>query len=261
MPTSLAHEAAASEFAEIFLEVLRPMGLYDKLYKWRSATRYNDKGSKRPELQFIPKRPPPGYPRYWPTVVLEVALTEQPSKLMSDIRYWLGQSSRSVEVVVTLQINRNMREIILQNWQSANSRPHRIQQVTVYKGSKDTIKVDGGPLVIDFEKLFLRPPGTPQKKKTLNWEMASCNILRLQYGQHRTSIRKMMNEQLPLCTNISYERAQSLTVQTMQGYDSSLSAFPVLIRNGLSIPHGVEPREQPEPPQIWSALVRNNRCI
>ncbi|RWQ91249.1 hypothetical protein C8Q69DRAFT_518086 [Paecilomyces variotii] len=151
MPTSLAHEAAASEFAEIFLEVLRPMGLYDKLYKWGSATRYNDKD----------------YPRYWPTVVLEVALTEPPSKLMSDIRYWLGQSSRSVEVVVTLQINRNMREIILQNWQSANSRPHRIQQVTVYKGSNDTIKVDDGPLVIDFEKLFLHPPGTPQEKKNI----------------------------------------------------------------------------------------------
>ncbi|KAJ9396075.1 hypothetical protein DTO282F9_7050 [Paecilomyces variotii] len=167
MPTSLAHEAAASEFADIFLEVLRPMGLYDKLYKWGSATRYNDKGGKRPELQFVPKRPPPDYPRYWPTVVLEVALTELPSKLMSDIRYWLGQSSRSVEVVVTLQINRNMREIILQNWQSANSRPHRIQQVTVYKGSNDTIKVDDGPLVIDFEKLFLHPPGTPQEKKNI----------------------------------------------------------------------------------------------
>ncbi|KAJ9296179.1 hypothetical protein DTO271G3_5320 [Paecilomyces variotii] len=242
MPVSLAHEAAVSEFAEAFLEVLRPMGLHDKLYKRGSATRYNDKGAKQPELQFTPKQPPVHYPKYWLTVVVEVAVTEPASKLKSDIRYWLGQSNGGVEVVMTLQAKRDTPEIILEKWEPANNGnrcPRRKQRVIVYKGSNDTIKVDGGPLIIDFEKLFLRPPGTPKEK---NIELGGrCNVLRLQYGQHRTSIRKMMKEELSLCMNVSYERApvavlRSLTVQLMQGYDNSLSAFPVLIRNGLSTP-------------------------
>jgi len=46
-------------------------------------------------------------------MVLEVAVTEPASKLMSDVRYWFRQSNGAVQVALTLKINRRVPEITL----------------------------------------------------------------------------------------------------------------------------------------------------
>lgn len=92
-----------------------------------------------------------------PTVVLEVALSETQSKLSSDMRFWLNQSHGSVKVFLTLAIKYKGPQITLEKWELRNDRQHQTRRVDISVGTNKQIRVDGGPLVIEFEKLFLRP--------------------------------------------------------------------------------------------------------
>ncbi|KAJ5286500.1 hypothetical protein N7524_001806 [Penicillium chrysogenum] len=101
----------------------------------------------------------------WPSVVLEVAFSESRDKLQSDITYWLRASGGDVKMVITLQINQYSLNITIEDWgtQGDNSVNHLYQTVQISrKGSE--ITTTGSCLVIEFEKLFLRPPIEPRER-------------------------------------------------------------------------------------------------
>ncbi|KAJ9192424.1 hypothetical protein DTO164E3_8356 [Paecilomyces variotii] len=165
MPISSEHGAAASGFEARMTLALAHMGLESKVTGSGSAGHRGYDGGKQPDCQWRPTRPPPGRSKEWPTVVVEVAVSESASKAMSDVRWWLRQGDGDVQIVVILRVDRQGPKITLEKWgRGSNEQPHRHSSVVVYKNSNQPIKVDDGPLVIEFEKLFLRAPDCPKEK-------------------------------------------------------------------------------------------------
>ncbi|CAI7571535.1 unnamed protein product [Penicillium viridicatum] len=75
-----------------------------------------------------------------------------PSKLMSDARVWLSKSNGDVQMVITIKIGRSLPNIVLESWELVDDR------VKCQQGRNNSVYVDGQPLVIRFDKLFLRSP-------------------------------------------------------------------------------------------------------
>lgn len=92
-------------------------------------------------------------------MVVEVACSLNPSKLDSDIRYWLGDSNGDVQLVITIEINHQKPEIEVETWEYAGAAGKlRVQRIFISKTGNNNISVDGSPLTIAFSKLFLRQP-------------------------------------------------------------------------------------------------------
>ncbi|KAJ6112076.1 hypothetical protein N7523_008137 [Penicillium sp. IBT 18751x] len=164
MTLSRAHEVAAHLFERLFFDLLKPMDLTRCLRSFGSATcKAEDGSAKQPDCQFQPKRLPRARTNQWPTVVVETAFSESPSKLMSDARFWLRQSNGEVQVVITIKIGRSSPRIVLEAWELVNDRPKRQQVVTISKGENNNVYIRGQPLVIRFDQLFLRPPSIPKE--------------------------------------------------------------------------------------------------
>lgn len=153
------HAVACEIFREVFLEALDTIGIKRELDKHGRATVYGPNGAKNPDLSYIPERAPRGRSDDWPTIVVEVASTETQSKLITDVRFWFGESNGDVNMVTTLTIHQQKPEITIDTWELQNDRPQRTQHLTISKHkNQQRITVSGGSLIIPFESLFLRPP-------------------------------------------------------------------------------------------------------
>lgn len=151
------HEVAASLVDRLVCRALTSMGLDRAIRQLRRTTVFGTTGGKmEADGSWAPRHPPRSHPRDMPTVVLEAALSETQSKLSSDVRFWLNQTHGAVKVVLTLAINRKGPQITLEKWELRDDRQHRTGRVDISMGTNKRIRVDGGPLVIEFEKLFLR---------------------------------------------------------------------------------------------------------
>lgn len=163
MPILKPHEVAAQTFNELFLDAVAPTGLKYELDFTGSMTCYGEKGRKQAEYSYLPYRVPRGRSRGWPSVVLEIAFSENGSKLMSDVRFWLNRSHGNVKIALTLRVDRQIPLVTIEAWEAnEKGRLHRTQRVTIERTGTDTIKVSG-PLAIGFEKLFLRKADIPRE--------------------------------------------------------------------------------------------------
>lgn len=77
---------------------------------------------------------------------------------MSDARVWLSKSNGDVQMVITIKIGRSLPNIVLESWELVDDRVKCQQGITINKGRNNSVYVDGQPLVIRFDKLFLRSP-------------------------------------------------------------------------------------------------------
>lgn len=165
MVKSKAHETASETFHDALHDAVKSMGMDRSLRPTGSATHHAAMGGKEADKAWRPIRLPRGRSKDWPSVVLEVAFSESGAKLQSDIRYWLRASGGDVKVVITLQIDQHSPNITIERWGTQDNTPagHLYQTVEISsKGSKTTTK--GSPLVIEFEKLFLRSPAEPRER-------------------------------------------------------------------------------------------------
>jgi len=124
-----------------------------------------------------------------PTIVIEAGLSEPLAKLKCDANWWLVQPGRNggkVMIVVTISIKPKDKSLQIEKWENAlaparpNTRanpatpipiqiPTRIQQITIRPNATGAItpnEVTGAPLVLHFEKIFLRQPIAPQTDLT-----------------------------------------------------------------------------------------------
>ncbi|KAJ5602354.1 hypothetical protein N7537_005310 [Penicillium hordei] len=164
MTVSRAHKTATRVFEKHLFFSLIPMGLDGCLRTFGSATCEAENGSaKQPDCQFLPRRLPRGRTTKWPSLVVESGFSETPSKLMSDARFWLFESNGDVQMVITIKIGRSAPTIVLESWEQVDNRVKRQQVVTINKGENNFVYVDGQPLVIRFDQLFLRPPTIPRE--------------------------------------------------------------------------------------------------
>ncbi|KAJ9481155.1 hypothetical protein VN97_g12346 [Penicillium thymicola] len=164
MTVSRAPETAARAFKKQLFLCLLPMGLFNCLRTFGSATCEAENGSaKQPDCQFLPRRPPRDRTTKWPSLAVETGFSETPSKLVSDARFWLSESNGDVQIIITIKIGRSLPNIVLESWELVDDRVKRQRVVTINKGQNDSVVVDGQPLVIRFDKLFLRPPTTARE--------------------------------------------------------------------------------------------------
>lgn len=162
---SRPHEVAAARFELLLERALESMGLDSVLQTFSSSTTNGPTGKKQADGSWAPRRLPRDRSNDWPSLVLEVALSQGESKLISDVRFWLHQSNGDVKIALTLEIYRHRPEIVLEKWDLRQGRRYRAQQVTMSKGmgANKHITVSGAPLVIEFDKLLLRPPTIPRE--------------------------------------------------------------------------------------------------
>lgn len=100
-------------------------------------------------------------------MVLEVGVSERKSKLQIDAQWWLNNSNGDVKITLTMSVNRRNPQITINKWELENNRPGITQTVTLSKdklGDDQEIKASGTPLLIEFNKLFLRDRVSPNEQ-------------------------------------------------------------------------------------------------
>lgn len=85
MTESTPHAIASQTFDEVLTDILTEMGLKRMLVHFGRSPRKGEEGAKAPDASYMPKRPPRGWSKDWPSMVLEVAYSESRKKLMSDV--------------------------------------------------------------------------------------------------------------------------------------------------------------------------------
>lgn len=68
-------------------------------------------------------------------------------------------------MAITIQVGRSSPNIVLESWELVNDRAKRQQVGTINKGESNHVYLRGQPLIISFDKLFLRPPSIPTVKR------------------------------------------------------------------------------------------------
>ena len=131
--------------------------------------------SKEPNDSWKPFTLQPARSSKWPTLVVECGWSESLNRLRLDAEWWLAYSRGDVGVVALVSVERREPKITLETWiidptptalrpgPTLRARLHTMcsQVVTIYRDQQNAIIIVGAPLVIEFEKTFLRPANPP----------------------------------------------------------------------------------------------------
>ncbi|GFF55143.1 hypothetical protein IFM58399_09999 [Aspergillus lentulus] len=169
------HTEATQTFNYILKEAVDRMGLSTALKNFSGTKVRGDDLAKVPDNGWGPRRPPAGRSRKWPTVVLEVGVSQRKAKLQEDARFWLEESEGDVKISLAISVNRRIPEIVLEKWKVSNGKAAMAQKVMVWRHNEDTL-FDNEPLIVEFEDLFLREPDIPRE---VNFELDKGNLRRL----------------------------------------------------------------------------------
>jgi len=179
VPTT-GHEVVAEGFKAELLERFIQMGLPRRERTGLGATRFTGTSttSKEADGAFKPGTLRP-YEMDWPTLVLEVGVSESLPKLRNDARWWLSNSGGSVNIVLIFHINQGAKSILIERWETTSALtsrpitrstarsngnqppaqiPTEMQAITVDPNGVIT----GAPLTLDFHQIFLRQANPPE---------------------------------------------------------------------------------------------------
>ncbi len=175
------HESAHVNFGRSIDRKTFQMGMSEYELQGFGAERFKGSSSSK-EGDTCFKPPSRDYDDF-PTIVIEAGLSELPRKLKCDADWWLRQPGRNggkVMIVVTISIKPNDKSLQIEKWENAlaPARPRtratpgppiqiatRIQQITIRPNANGAItpnEVTGAPLVLHFDKIFLRQPIAPE---------------------------------------------------------------------------------------------------
>ncbi|KAJ5687004.1 hypothetical protein N7536_009623 [Penicillium majusculum] len=172
-----AHETAASCLESAVQNEICNMGLDESIRPLRSKTIQGIFCGKEADASFGLAQPTPGRSTKWPTVVIEVGVSESYRKLRKDAEWWLTNSRGDVKLVIIVSISRKTPNVTFETVTldlPVNSlrlqRPRYVpkirQSITVSRKKNEpnspitiTPRV---PLTIGFEELFCRQPVPPE---------------------------------------------------------------------------------------------------
>jgi hypothetical protein len=179
-----SHDLVANEFIVTLREIARfQMNVPREDVRLPGSTTYHGNNcSKQADTSIIPSSRSPLTD--WPTLVVEAGLSETLPQLRRDARWWLENSRVStgkVRIVILFSIQRQPKQIILEQWEmvrtqplvtrSARSeRPQCVHAITITPTA-----AQGAPLVLAFEKVFLRTPQPPEADITFD-ERFLCSL-------------------------------------------------------------------------------------
>ncbi|GFF65121.1 hypothetical protein IFM62136_06194 [Aspergillus lentulus] len=167
MPASEVHEEAHAELNNTLMIKLAAMNVRSQLRSLIGADVVTPTRTKKPDQSYKPVKFPADYSGHWPSMVIETAFSKSQSKLANDARWWLNASGGELKTVITIAVQKRREAITIDKWE-AISRPTRgepgkmvpevVQKVTMTREGGDApVHITGAPLIIGFEKLFLRP--------------------------------------------------------------------------------------------------------
>ena len=175
---SIKHQAPLLLFSEKLVFKIRTMGVpRNELYPV-GATRYKGLRSSR-EADTAYKPLPARNGEYdWPTLVFESGLSESLARLRTDAQWWLVESGGHVNIVIIISIQAALSELHIEQWELGTTQQPRtratssnVQQPSQSPICVKTVHIDrttvtGAPLVLDFDKIFLRPLVPPESNLT-----------------------------------------------------------------------------------------------
>lgn len=133
---------------------------------WKANTAANTNTCiKKADKSYRPRLIPKDRSREWPTMVLEVEVSEMNRKLAADARWWNLESSNDVRTVVTISISRMQKAAAFEKWvlSDATKMPTVVYRTKLSQNAdRETemgtiLATNSEPLVISLEDLFLRP--------------------------------------------------------------------------------------------------------
>ncbi|KAJ5942009.1 hypothetical protein N7516_002177 [Penicillium verrucosum] len=142
--------------------------------------------SKEGDTTFFPGREPAaGAPMPWPSLVLEVGISESVPQLRTDARWWYSNSNHQTKLVVIISAKPNSRDADIEIWTevvnqsvvpTTRGRETHVLECTRSATLRDGV-VSGNVLIIDFQTLMGRPPQNPQEtdlQLTPRWIQRMC---------------------------------------------------------------------------------------
>ena len=118
MPSG-AHEIPHLILVEDFLIAFRALGISRSGYSWIGGSRYQGRGpasprSKEGDQAFLPAGRT--YLANFPSVVVEVGVSESMPMLRRDAAFWLTHSANECRLVVIISVNRSSRYMVYELW-------------------------------------------------------------------------------------------------------------------------------------------------
>lgn len=118
----------------------------------------------------------------WPTIVFEPGLSEGLARLRADARWWLINSGGDVNIFLIISVKPVQTCLLIEKWclspatnlpvTRANPDfnvlvPTKMQGVSITRNPANTTQpgtytVTGGPLVLEFQSLYLQAPVAPE---------------------------------------------------------------------------------------------------
>jgi len=173
MPLPL-HEMAHLYLYDEIRHLINRMGLRYAIRPTGSST-YKGIGSKKKEGDGGIRPDPPRWAGdHFPTLVMEAGNSESLQLLHRDKDWWFdnsppGQPRGDVVVVLLIKMERHQQRILVEQWYRGQQSPfhtvaiipHPDKPLILYDASHWV--VEGAPMIIPFEHVFLRPPTGPRE--------------------------------------------------------------------------------------------------
>ena len=165
---SSPHEQAGSLFDQLLFHKLTQMHVNTRrdLRTQRDANVKASDRNKQPGASYSPAATDfPGRDD-WPTVVVEVGLSESRQKVEESVKWWLTASEGRVRTAIAIDIAmRQAQRLVVDKWEMPSdiATPVRSSSVTLFREQDGNIGMQGdAELVIQFQRLFLRNPAPGQ---------------------------------------------------------------------------------------------------
>ncbi len=105
----------------------------------------------------------------WPSIVLECGLSESLRHLRMNAHWWFTHSNGDVRIVLLFSVLSSSQELVIEKWEliqasrpvtraSSSNPSFAIVPACVKTVQITSTMITGAPLVLEFDKVFLRPP-------------------------------------------------------------------------------------------------------
>lgn len=169
VPT-VEHEAAHRTFSDQLFGEAMLMGLRWELFNVGATTFKVPRASKEGDSAFKPLSIRPNGAD-WPTIAIEAGWSESLAQLRQDAHFWLENSGGDVKIILLFSISRTARTMIIEKWENRPvpaNRPATRSITTAATTQTQAITIDsnsntvnGAPLILEFQKIFLRQAVPP----------------------------------------------------------------------------------------------------
>ena len=160
------HELAALTFSRMFDRRLVSLEVGNTLMPF-GATRFRAPGGRSKEADMALRPSTRVLETDWPSVVIEVGVSESLPQLRTDTHFWLTQSGGQTRIVILLSVKKATRVMKIERWEhtlrtrltrrpSPRYNPTKMQALTLQANGQ----LSGGPLLIPASKVYdMLPPG------------------------------------------------------------------------------------------------------